>query len=433
MKNPINYYFYALLVESFFQTLPTMFRKLRRGLLWIFNLLNLWLIRVGLSLKIKKQPKTDIRRILIVGYAAIGDAIFLLPALSSLKKAFPKAWIVFMANDYPTAKELIPETGIADEIWIEEIPRGQEEAKKVNARIAAGEFDAVLVVPSAPVRFLCSLLSIPFRIGHCRIFFPFPKMRNIVFHFRRRFLGEDFERRILLNRWIWINEAAPEHAVLRGLNLLAPLGISGSSEIPVEFGHLSQNLSEEKNSPMRKIGIHIGSEKSQYNKIWPAKNWAILARALLEKYSVRIRLLGGPDEKPESLAFAAAADFPYEDIIGKKSLAETFSEIGRCDLFLSSDTGLSKAAMAMKIPTVTLYGPTSPREMGLFWDSDRHLEIKLNLPCMPCVSSGIRKEGSGVINYMTCGHHDCMGRLSPEMVFHAVWNWGQSPIQRFKK
>lgn len=391
-----------------------------KGLLFVFNLSNLWLTRVFLSAETKKQSEAETRRVLIVGYAAIGDAIFLLPMISSLRRAYPQARIVFMANDYPTAKELIPATGLFDEIWIEEIPRNPRQAKKVNARISSGGFDVALIMPSAPIRFLCSLLSIPIRIGHCRVLFPLPKMRNIVFYLRRRFLGEDFERRALFNRPIWIDEPISKHAVLRGLSLLAPLGISASSEMTVRLNDLSPDSSGAKNSKNGTIGIHIGAEKSQYNKIWPAKNWVIFSRLIFEKYGVKIRLFGGPDEKPESLIFAAEAHFPYEDLIGKKTLIETFSEMGRCVLFLSSDTGLSKAAMAMKIPTVTLYGPTSPKELGLFWDPDKHLEIKLNLPCMPCVSGGIRKEGTGIINYMTCGHHHCLSRLSPEIVFRAV-------------
>ncbi len=405
-----------------FQALSVEMSKIRRATLWILNILRLSLTRIFLDPKPPELPinANDIGRILIVGYSAIGDAIFLLPMLSSLRKGFPKAHIVFMANDYPTAKELIPSAEITDEIWIEEIPHTRKESQRLNARIRSGNFNAVIVVPSAPVRFLDSLLSIPIRIGHCRKIFPIPNLKNFVFHLRRRFLGQDFERFLSLNFRIWIDESSPEHAILRGLKILSPLGISGSSEMTVRLESFAHNFPQGKKYPSGRIGIHIGSEKSQYNKIWPAKNWAILSRMLYQKYGVNICLLGGPDEKPESLIFADAADFPYEDLIAKRTLAETFSEIYRCDLFLASDTGLSKAAMAMKIPTVTLYGPTSPRELGIFWQPEKHLEIKLHLPCMPCVMGGIRKEGFGTLNYMNCGDHPCMGRLSPDEIFSTI-------------
>ncbi len=396
--------------------------KIRRGTLWILNILRLSLFQMFVDPKTKKSPTNahDIRRVLIVGYAAIGDAIFLLPMLSSLRKGLPKAHIVFMANDYPTAKELIPATGVSDEVWVEEIPHTWKESQRLNARIRSGNFDVAIVVPSSPVRFLDSLLSIPIRVGHCRKIFSIPSLKDLFFHLHKRFLGQDFERFLSLNFKIWIDESVSEHAILRGLHLLAPLGISGSSEIPVRLESLSRNSPREEKSPSRRIGIHIGSGKSQYHKIWPAKNWVILSRMLYQKYGIDICLLGGPDEKQESLIFSKEADFPYKDMIAKRTLTETFFEISRCDLFLASDTGLSKAAMAMQVPTVTLYGPTSPRELGIFWDPEKHLEIKLNLPCMPCVLGGIRKEGFGTINYTNCGDHPCMGRLSPDEVFTAI-------------
>ncbi len=396
--------------------------KIGRGALWILNILRLSSIRIFFVPKTEKSliNASDVRNILIVGYAAIGDAIFLLPMLSSLRKGFPKAHIVFMANDYPTANELIPATGVSDEVWVEEIPHTWKESQRVNTRIRSGNFDLVIVAPSSPVRFLDSLLSIPIRVGHCRRIFPISSLKNLVFYLHRIFLGQDFERFLSLNFKIWIDEPNSEHAVLKGLSLLSPLGIEGSSEMTTRLESLGRHFPPGEKHPSARIGIHIGSEKSQYSKIWSAKNWVILSRMLYRKYGVDICLLGGPDEKPESLIFAHAADFPYEDLIAKRTLPETFSEISRCDLFLASDTGLSKAAMAMQVPTVTLYGPTSPRELGIFWDPQKHLEIKLNLSCMPCVLGGIRKEGFGVLNYMNCGNHPCMGHLSPDNVFAAI-------------
>ena len=72
--------------------------------------------------------------------------------------------------------------------------------------------------------------------------------------------------------------------------------------------------------------------------------------------------------------------------------------------------------MAASVPTVTLWGPTSPLDHGIVWEPEKHLDVSLGISCSPCVRMSLRHEGSGVINYSTCGHHDCLAQLTPAVV-----------------
>ena len=111
---------------------------------------------------------------------------------------------------------------------------------------------------------------------------------------------------------------------------------------------------------------------------------------------------------------------PFVDLVGKAGLLESFAAIRRCDLFLSSDTGLSKAAMAMRVPTVSVWGPTSRMDNGALWDRELHTEVSLGLACAPCVHMALRCECTGIINFSNCGHHDCLERLIPDLVISAI-------------
>ena len=106
--------------------------------------------------------------------------------------------------------------------------------------------------------------------------------------------------------------------------------------------------------------------------------------------------------------------------VGRTSLMETCALLARCDLFVSNDTGIAKAAMALGVPTATVIGPSDPGEIGIFWEPEKHLEIRTGIRCSPCARLGMAKTGPGVLNYSNCGHHDCLQKLSVDMVHAAI-------------
>ena len=107
-------------------------------------------------------------------------------------------------------------------------------------------------------------------------------------------------------------------------------------------------------------------------------------------------------------------------MVGKTSLLEAYAVIESCDLFLNSDSGLAVAAMALGIPTATIWGPVDPLEFGPAWQVERHLAVRREIACSPCARFGMAKEGRGVLNYRVCGHHDCLRRLDVDAVFRAL-------------
>ena len=76
----------------------------------------------------------DVRRILVIGYGAIGDTLFFLPTLEALRAAHAGASIVWLANPYPATDELIPATGLVDEIWRWDV---SDDDAAINRRSAA--------------------------------------------------------------------------------------------------------------------------------------------------------------------------------------------------------------------------------------------------------------------------------------------------------
>src|SRR5207245_4681202 len=72
---------------------------------------------------------------------------------------------------------------------------------------------------------------------------------------------------------------------------------------------------------------------------------------------------------------------------------------------LGGDTGLVHSARALGVPTVSVFGPTSPAA-HLFGPRER--VVSLGLSCSPCSAHGSRK--------CPLGHHRCLRDLDADRV-----------------
>ena len=312
-------------------------------------------------------------------------------------------------NRYPVTTDLLPATGLVDEIWEMDAEKGDR--VKMHDQIRGGRFDAVLLSYATPISaFSEALLSIPVRVGHT---YPVGTKMSIV-------TGE-YERRTVLNRRIY--GTLGENAVARNLDLVRALDID--APIPAESRprlpetEAAVNYAAEQ-IPAGKswVGIHLGAPQSQYGKLWDADSWGRLCRRLTQEYDVGIVFVGAGEDRPEGVFSGDSCAAKYKKLWGDCGLVESLAVIRRCKLFLASDTGLAKSSIAMGVPTVTIWGPTDPGELQPPWDEAKHLNIRHEVPCQPCVRLGMPKDGG--LNYTNCGHRNCLTQLTPDAVFQAI-------------
>ena len=106
------------------------------------------------------------------------------------------------------------------------------------------------------------------------------------------------------------------------------------------------------------VGLVVGG--TEENKRWPVENFARLAMALHEN-GVQVVVIGSGNEK--KLLYAMRA-------MGACNLLPAFavdlrllsSLIKYCKLLVSNDTGPLHLAHALRVPSVSFYGPHDPRE-----------------------------------------------------------------------
>lgn len=136
-------------------------------------------------------------------------------------------------------------------------------------------------------------------------------------------------------------------------------------------------------------------------KHWFEERWAGLATRLGADGGFRVLLLGGPADKASAARIAAAAP-GLLDLTGGTRLIDCAALIEKAALVVGVDTGLTHLGIAMRTPTLALFGSTRPYlDTGV----DYAKVLYEPLPCSPCK------------RHPTCdGRFDCMVRHTVENV-----------------
>jgi heptosyltransferase-1 len=147
-------------------------------------------------------------------------------------------------------------------------------------------------------------------------------------------------------------------------------------------------------------------------KHWIEGHWAGLAGGLLEQGLTPV-LLGGPADT-EAAQRIAASHSAIVNLVGQFKLDETVAVIQDASLLVGVDTGLSHMGIALSVPTVALFGSTTPYLRG---PDARTQVLYERLACSPCN----RKP--------TCqGRYDCMRQLDVARVLKATAEVQQASI-----
>jgi lipopolysaccharide heptosyltransferase II len=167
----------------------------------------------------------------------------------------------------------------------------------------------------------------------------------------------------------------------------------------------------------RKVCFHLGSGPGQSFKRWPVASFAELARELRSRDgNVSIILTGKPDEDELFRQFSCEYDGATIDASALGSVAMTASILCQCDLLISNDTGVMHLGAAVGIPTVGLFGATTPAQWAPVGPRATHVyATKLN--CSPCVDSYRNRVPTQCTNPDYAG---CMGDIKTEAVLIAA-------------
>ena len=140
-------------------------------------------------------------------------------------------------------------------------------------------------------------------------------------------------------------------------------------------------------------------------KHWFNERWVDLAGRLADDTGLPIVMLGGPGDRPGAEAIASHAP-NVVNLVGQTSLGLCVAIIQQAGLLVGVDTGLTHLGIAMRTPTVALFGSTCPY---LDPGSGPAKVLYEPLPCSPCH----RRPSCG-------GEFDCMKSHTVDKVLASV-------------
>jgi len=315
-------------------------------------------------------------RLLIIHTAYLGDTVFTSALVQSLSRKWPQAEIDLCVA--PRGRDValaIPGVNFVHVFDKRGADRGLSGLLRMAARLATRQYPlAILPHRSLRTALLAWLAKIPERVG----FADAPASLLYTARVRAR-------SRIFLEQEA---ELARHFGAEPSAMALAPLREWTSHAAAIAFP-----------GQEKLAAICLGSEWE--TKIWPAPRVKGLVR-LLSRKGLRPVLVGGPKER--ELAREVGAAGGCIDTTGN-SVGEALGILSLSSIVVGGDTGLTHAGRALGIPTVALFGPTSP-SVHLFGPRER--AVSLGLSCSPCSAHGSRR--------CPLGHHRCLRDLDEDRV-----------------
>jgi len=351
--------------------------------------------------------------ILVVRLGAVGDVIRTLPAVSCLRRSYPRARIGWAVEE--PSREILEGHPDIDEVFVLSRRTLKAGLTPAGAGPAATHVRGYLHALHESgfewaVDFQGTLKSalIARRSGARRVFG----------------LGRGHAREYAHLLYTDPVAIPPDHGGMEGsvipqarmsrtaraLRLVSALGADISAPrvaLPVweEAATTARRFLDNAAPGRPRVLIFPGTSEAQAFKRYPAALFARMADGIVDGFSSTgggtVIIGWGPGERP--IAEEVVRSMRRAGLLAPPTRLRELGEILRqCDLFIGSDTGPMHLAAAVGVPIVSLYGPTDP-EVNAPYTEAPHLSFVGDVTCRPCRNRG-------------CQNRSCLRLIDPEMV-----------------
>lgn len=144
-------------------------------------------------------------------------------------------------------------------------------------------------------------------------------------------------------------------------------------------------------------------------KRWMPERYAAVAERLAET-GMKVVLLGGEDDSAAADHMASCCTASMPDLTGRTTWGQTAAVLDRCCGFLGADSGTAHLAVSRNVPSVVLFGPSSPEAL---YAGGLAVPVRGRADCSPCYSNSLFP---GCVNESAV----CMESIDVETVWHTV-------------
>lgn len=348
-----------------------------------------------ISKKKKRLPIENIKRILVIKLAAIGDSILLIPTLRTLKKTFPDAEITFVCSqiNYSVIKK-IPYVSKIIDCNVHSFLRNPLLFFKFISELRKEKYELVIDVGQwERINAIMTLLTRrDYTIGF--------KTEGQMKHF-----GYDSV----------VPHLRDKHELENFLDLLTPIGINITEEDKKleyflnkeDFNFADTFWRQHDLDGKTVICLHPGCGENGKPREWAVQNYIDLGKRLV-KYddNVRILITGASHEESRCREIEDGIKKNVINTAGKFPLDNVVALVRKSKLIVCSNTGMLHIASCVGTKTMGLHGPTNPHKWGSY--NPNAVLIQSDKFCSPCLYLG---------HDYGCQMPQCMAHISVDDVF----------------
>jgi ADP-heptose:LPS heptosyltransferase len=303
--------------------------------------------------KRKKIEDLKLGTVLVISNTGFGDTLLSTPAIKTLRKSFVKEKIIFLVNRKYSG--LFLNYKYVDLIW--KYSGGYLNLFAIILRCRINNVHTIMMFHSnGPEDIFISLLSGAKNILKCT--------DNNDHPFKELFLNKLIKKE--------------KHNIEKKNDLVQifnPKAIKTTMSISDSFYNEKSNNFLTNSHKI--IGIQLGAQ--DIYKIWPVENIIKLSQYLLNKNFFLVFFGSTSLEYKMMFEVEKKVDpSKIHNLVGKTNIIELPAILKKLNLLVTNDTGILHLAIAMKVKSLSLFGPTSSKEFGAIQDKELHQSIQKN-------------------------------------------------------
>ena len=301
--------------------------------------------------KRKKQGDSLLGPVLVVSNTGFGDTILSTPAIKSLRKSFLNETIIFLVNKKYSG--LFINYKYVDSIW--EYSGGYLNLFLLITKCRIHNIHTIMLFHSnGPEDIFIALLSGAKNILKCS--------DNIHHNYKNL-----FQNKLITKK---------QHNIEKKIDLVKFFNAKIiDTNMAISDFYYDQESVDFIPGNRKIIGIQLGAQ--DIYKIWPTENIIDLCRYLLSKNYFLVFFGATKLENKMMLEIKRSISSVNTcNLVCKTNIIDLPSILKRLNLLLTNDTGILHLAIAMKVSSLSLFGPTSFKEFGAFQDKELHHSIQ---------------------------------------------------------
>ena len=314
--------------------------------------------------------KSEPQNILVIHVAGLGQTVLALPALRSLRRHLPQAYITAVSS--MTAAELLPMAGCVDEVLAVGRLRRMEalapgafyRSAKTASALRQNHYDlGIELRVSVESGFLMQLAQ--------------PRQRLTP---QSNSMGQGL--RAMIDRFTEALAKRPQpfkHAAHSYLEVLEPLGVRPMEAEPKLSTNREADERVEKLLAKHRmdtggllVGLHPGAGPGKQR--WPLERFASIGARMIHNFNARVLVFAGPHER--GLARQLTAMLPNKQALAIESpkIPDFVSALARLSVLIANHAGPAHVAAAVGTPVVAASTMAGPSAQDLL--SKHHVHIR---------------------------------------------------------